>query len=405
MKIIDVETILLTAPRLSNDPFLPKFRRSAAFIKIKTDSGIYGLGETYAGYFCPECVPPIVEFFKPILIGQTVDDIPKLWARMYQCGNFWCRVGLGTIVLNGIDAALWDLKGKILKQPVHALLGGAKHEKILAYATGATCPVDYNELGRKIDYYLEMGFMAFKVSAHCYQKGLQRENSVEAMSEFEASKVQFMREHVGADIEILMDAHMSNPGGDFPLWDLETAKGIMNAVEPYQLFLFEEPLHYNDMNGYSELRKSSPVPIAGGECTTYSEWPAFIEKECFEIAQLDASYIGSLSSFVDFAKAYEKQGRKIATHNWGGAGSLMQNLHSAFACSNTCILEIPPAMADIHTDFLVDGSLKMENGYVLTPEAPGLGIDLNDDIIEKFSYIPGSGEFNSVPGKVVREFE
>ena len=126
MKIKDVRTTLLTGPS-TNDPFFRAARklRSAAFVEILTD-GPTGIGETYAGYFCPEAVPAIVEFFKPILMGQTVDDIPELWQRMYQCGNFWCRVGLGATVINGIEAALWDLKGKLLDQPVHALLGGSK---------------------------------------------------------------------------------------------------------------------------------------------------------------------------------------------------------------------------------------------------------------------------------------
>ena len=124
MKIVDVRTTLLTGPS-TNDPFLREARRlrSAAFIEIVTDGPI-GIGETYAGYFCPEVVPGIVDFFKPILIGQTVDDIPELWRRMYHCGNFWCRVGVGVVVMSGIEAALWDLKGKLLGQSVSALIGG-----------------------------------------------------------------------------------------------------------------------------------------------------------------------------------------------------------------------------------------------------------------------------------------
>ena len=115
MKITDVKTVLLTGPS-TLDPFLLEVRklRSAAFIEIHTNAGLTGLGETYAGYFCPEMVPPIVDFYKPILLGQGVDDIATLWSRMYHCGNFWGRVGLGAAVLNGIEAALWDLKGKAI---------------------------------------------------------------------------------------------------------------------------------------------------------------------------------------------------------------------------------------------------------------------------------------------------
>ena len=93
MKIIDVRTVLLTGP-CTNDRFLREVRkrRSAAFVEILTDTEHTGIGETYAGYFCPEMVPPIVDFFRPILLGQNVDDIPELWRRMYTCGNYWCRV-------------------------------------------------------------------------------------------------------------------------------------------------------------------------------------------------------------------------------------------------------------------------------------------------------------------------
>ena len=124
MKITDVKTILLTAP-CTDDPFItPSLRkvRSAAFIRIETDMGMIGIGETYGGYFFPEGVPPIVDFFKPILIGNNVEDIPELWRRMYHAGNFWCRVGLGAIVMAGIEAAMWDLRGKELGLPVYKLL-------------------------------------------------------------------------------------------------------------------------------------------------------------------------------------------------------------------------------------------------------------------------------------------
>src|SRR5947208_15995403 len=90
VKIQDVRTVLLTGPS-TDDPFLreARRRRSAAFIEIVTDTEHTGIGETYAGYFCPEAVPAIVDFFKAVLVGQNVDNIPELWLRMYHCGNFW----------------------------------------------------------------------------------------------------------------------------------------------------------------------------------------------------------------------------------------------------------------------------------------------------------------------------
>lgn len=404
MKINDVKTVLLTGP-CTDDPFLLECRqrRSAAFIEIHTDTNVIGLGETYAGYFCPEIVPQIVEFFKPILVGQNVDDIPELWKRMYHCGNFWCRVGLGVAVLNGVEAALWDLKGKLENKPVYELLGGSKHTSLPCYATGGPSNYPLEHLREKIDFYLGLGFNGFKLSTGSFSDGsdwyLPLEPEVAAA--FEAEKLEFVRAYVGPDVRIMLDAHMGNsPGG---VWNLETAQAVCQAIEPYDLFFLEEPLHYTAPWDYAELCRSTSVPIAGGECLTASyEWRVFAEQDAFDIGQPDASFTGGLGEFTKVAAMLENRGRKIATHAWGAGGSLMQNIHCGFACANTAILEIPPAFAGLHSE-IIDGSFHMENGNILPPDQPGLGIRLTDDIKNRYPFVPGSGEFNSVPGKVLKD--
>lgn len=404
MQITAVHTVLLTGP-CTNDPFLSEARkrRSAAFIEVHTDAGLVGLGETYAGYFCPEMVPEIVRFFEPILVGRTVENISELWNRMYQCGNFWCRVGLGAIVLNGIEAALWDLKGKAAGLPVYELLGGRKHDSLPAYATGGPSNYPKENLARKMDFYLSLGFRGFKVGTGCYDPtgGFQSPKGPAASAEFEADKLQFMRSHVGADVAIMLDGHMGNSTTD--TWDVSTALAVARAMEPYNLFFFEEPLHYTDPWGYAELRKNTSIPIAGGEClTTTYEWRVFAERDCFDIGQPDASFTGGLDQFMKVAAMLESRGRKIATHAWGAGGSLMQNVHCGFAAANTCILEVAPAYGPLHSEVIGD-SFVMRDGHVLPPQTPGLGIQLTDDIKQKFPFVPGSGEFNSVPGKTLTD--
>lgn len=404
MKITDVRTVLLTGP-CTNDPFLSEARkrRSAAFIEINTDTEYSGLGETYAGYFCPEIVPEIVEFFKPILVGQNVDDIPELWNRMYRCSNFWGRVGLGAIVLNGVEAALWDLKGKIENKPVCELLGGAKHKQLPCYATGGPSNYPKDRLAAKIDFYLGLGFNGFKLGAgsYCPQDGWRLPTTPAEAAELEADKLEFVRYHVGPDVNVMLDGHMGNTEGG--VWNLETARAVMNAVEPFNLFFFEEPLPYTDPWGYAELCKSTPIPIAGGECLTATyEWRVFIEQNSFDIGQPDASFTGGLGEFMIVASMLDERDRKIATHAWGAGGSFMQNLHCGFACGNTAILEIAPAYGPLHSEIIRD-SFQMRDGMVLPPEQPGLGITLTDEIKNKYPFVPGSGEFNSVPGKVLRD--
>ena len=399
MKIIDVKTVLLTGS-CTNDRFLAESRklRSAAFIEIYTDGEIMGLGETYAGYFCPELIPAIVEFFKPILVGQNVEDIAGLWDRMYQCGNFWCRVGLGAIVLTGIEAALWDLKGKIEEKPVYELLGGCKHEKLIGYATGGPSNYPKSKLAAKVDYYMGLGFKGFKVGAGCLEDGAEKSN-LDSAADFEADKVAFLRKHCGPDIVICLDGHMGNTSHLMGTWDLKTAKAVLKACEPYGVFFFEEPLPYKNYLDYAELTHSTKIPVAGGEClSTMSEWLVYLDHESYAVAQPDAAYNSGLGHFMEIAKAWGEHGKKIATHAWGAGGALMQNIHCGFAADNTLILEIPPDAAALHTEIIGD-SFQMKNGYVLPPQTHGLGIHLTDEIKKKYRFVPGTGEFNSVSGK------
>jgi len=402
MKITNVKTVLLTGPN-TNDPFLSEARklRSAAFIEIETDTEFVGIGETYAGYFCPEIVPEIVEFFKPILLGQNVDDIDALWQRMYHCGNFWCRNGLGAIVLTGIEAALWDLKGKIENRPVYELLGGKRHEILLCYATGGPSNYPPEKLAAKIDFYLSLGFNAFKLGAGSYsaEHGFYVSDDPQEAADFETKKLEFIRSRTGEDVRVMLDAHMGNSPGE--TWNLETASAVCKALEPYHLFFLEEPLHYNDPWSYAELCKSTSIPIAGGEClTVLSEWRVFAERDAFDIGHPDASFVGGLQEFIKIANLMHTKNRQIATHAWGAGGSLMQNIHCGFACANTAILEIPPAFGPLHAE-IIEGAFQMKDGFVLPPNKPGLGIKLTNEIKNRFPFVRGSGEFNSVPGKIL----
>ncbi len=405
-RITDVRTVLLTGP-CTGDPFLSETRRlrSAAFIEIHTDTAHTGLGETYAGYFMPESIPSIVDFFKPVLIGQDVEDIAKLWGRMYHSGNFWCRVGLGVNVLNGIEAALWDLKGKLENKPVHALLGGSQHERLPAYATGGASNYPLEKLSRKIDHYLSLGFRAFKVGAgsHSLENGHHVDDNPKAAADCEVTKLEHIRAHVGTDVGVMLDAHMGNtPTGQ---WDLETATAVLKALEPFHLMFFEEPLHYTDYLGYSALCKETSVPVAGGECLTgLSEWRVFIDNDCFDIGQPDASFTGGLTTVLLVADMLAARNRTIATHAWGAGGSLMQNIHVAFACKNTTIVEVPPDYGPLHGEVMGE-SFQMCDGYLLPPTEPGLGITLGEETKSRFPFRPGSGEFNDVPGKNLAEMD
>ena len=404
MKITDVRTVLLTGPS-GNDPYLQPLRkrRSAAFIEIHTDTELVGIGETYIGYHFPEIVPHIVEFFKPILVGLSDGQINprQLWQRMYQCANFWARMGLGVNVLAGIEGALWDLRGKMQKLPVYELLGGRLHDRLLGYATGCGSHYPWSDLLAKFDLYREAGFLAAKVAAgwlNVKTGDTFAECSVQAWVEMETAKLEAVRRHLGKDFIVALDGHMSNVEQEnMVAWDVGIALAVLKALEPYDLLFFEEPLHYNDMAGYAELCRNTSIPVAGGEClSTREEFALYADARAFDIAQPDASYVG-ISAFLDIAVMFATQKKRVATHAWSSGVGVMENIHAAFATPNVAILELPPLAGPLHTEIYADG-YRFEQGYVLPPQAPGLGVRLTDKIKNKYPFVPGSGEWNTVAG-------
>ncbi len=415
MKITAVDTILLTGP-CTLDPYICacRNRRSVAFIRIETDVGISGWGETYGGYFLPEPIPEIVSFFEPVLLGRDPEKSEELWQRMYQCGNFWCRVGLGAIVLAGIDAALWDIRGKAAQLPVWKLLlrefGPAfkdagdftGYEQLPVYASGGPSNYPLPELAGKIDHALQCGFRAVKLGAgsHTADHGFECEMEPERAAAFEHRKTEFIRTRFGRELGLMYDGHMGNsPSGT---WDFETARAVVQALDGFNIRFYEEPLHYTRPDWYAELRRQSPIPIAGGEClSSECEWDEFIRQDCFDVGQPDASYTSGLGAVMRVAAKLSHRGARIATHSWGAGGSLMQNIHAAFAMRNIDIVEASAAYGPLHTEVMRD--FRMRDGFLLAPELPGLGIEVTPELIAAYPFVRGSGEFNSVPGKVMME--
>ena len=286
------------------------------------------------------------------------------------------------------------------------MLGGLQHEVLPAYATGGPSNYPKERLAAKIDHYLALGFRGFKLGTGVLtERGFEQPLDAGEAAALEAEKLRFVRDRYGSSVTVCLDGHMGNRPEGTGEWDVETAVAVCKAVEPFDLFFFEEPLHYDNPDGYAELCRRTDVPIAGGECLTgLPEWRVFVEKDCFDIGQPDASFTGGLKLCVDVAGLLEQRGRRVAMHAWGAGGSLMQNLHVGFACSNTTILEIAPDYGPLHSEIIGD-SFQMRDGQVLPPTRAGLGITLTDDVKRRFPFIPGSGEFNDVPGKVLSEWE
>ncbi len=409
LRIVDVRTVLLTGP-CTHDPWLSVFKqlRTVSLVEIETDAGVVGLGETYAGYFFPESVPLVVDYVRPVLLAvEGLDEeefsVPGVLALLRTCIQYWGRVGLGAGVLAGIEGALWDLVGQVRGMPVHRLLRADAPTSLPAYATGGPSPWPPDDLLHKVDFYLGLGFRAVKLSSGYLDSATRNEvpsRGVHGAVDTEVGKAALLRDTFGAEVGLLLDGHMGHREGP-DRWDLETAGAVLEALEPFGLTFFEEPLRYDDVAGYAELTARSLIPVAGGEqLSTVAEFTAFADRSAFAVAQPDAAWLG-IDGFVQVARLSGTRGRQVAPHAWSGGVGVMQNLHAAFACDNALVVEIPPAAGPLHTELWGD-SLRMRDGRVLRPDAPGLGVQLTPATRDAYPFRPGAEEFSSVPGKIMR---
>jgi L-alanine-DL-glutamate epimerase-like enolase superfamily enzyme len=406
LRITDVTTVLLSGPS-SNDRWITvaKRMRSAAFVELHTDRGLVGIGETYAGYFAPELVAPIVDYVRPILLSSeevaNPDAVRVLTRRMQRCLGYWARVGVGAAVLAAVEAALWDLAGKAAGVPVHELLGGARHERLRVYATGGPSLLPHDAFKSKLDRYVELGFTAVKVATGYLDTRADRSGRAPAEDAvaLEVAKLEMMRAQLGPEFGIALDGHMGHRDG-VDRWTVETAAAALQALAPYDLIFFEEPLAYDDPDEYAELRRLSSIPIAGGEqLTSADEFRLWTSRGAFDIAQPDAAWLG-ISDFVRVGDQAAADGAWIAPHSWSAGGGVMQNLHAALACPSTVIAEAIPDPGELHTRLWGD-NLMIEDGYVYPPTAPGFGVELTDDTKNRFPFVPGLEEFSSVPGRTL----
>ena len=415
MRVTDVRTILVTAP-WKGDPFWAldegradqEFWRTAALIEVRTDEGITGLGETVMGYFAGETVPPVVEYYAHLLSdpGNRLDPTQpeRCFDELYQRSLWWGRVGMALSVLSGIEMALWDVAGKAAGKPVHALLGGAVHERLPLYASGGTGGWPVQKTVDQATRYVGLGFRGLKIGTGMTDRPGLRPTTVTpapygywyagataARVADEREKFRALREAVGPDIELATDGHavqVRNP------WGRRDALAVAQAIEEFDLLFYEEPLRYDDPDGYAELRRQTRVPIAGGECLTgVAEFNDWFARGALDIAQPDATHVGGIGPCLAVAKAAAAHQAGLIVHTGAAIGpGLMANLHVAFASPNARFVEYALAPDNVREEMLAE-PVRITDGFASLPTAPGLGVELRPEFIEKYPFQPGIHEY------------
>lgn len=387
MKITNIECHLFTTRQKFAERHEPLVS-SSALVRVLTDEGEYGLGDPLTAYHAPEAIPAIIDFYKQELIGEDPRRISYLHRKMYSASLFWGRSGIALSAISAIDNALWDLKAKLLGVPLYDLLGGLANDRVQVYATGANCVQPLSETIAVIKDYIRDGFTAFKLGVNYLGQPYGSLPS-DAQVRQEAEKFAAMREAVGPDIEIIIDGAqgaMANP------WSRKMALQIARTMEPHRILFFEEPLPYNDPEGYAMLRDNTATPIGGGESLLgLYDFANYFRLGALDIAQPDPGYHGGITEVLRIVAAAESHGVGIVQHNPSLGAGVMFGLHIAFARHSCRLIELLPVRTELQMALLAD-PLTVVNGHLLPPTAIGAGLIWNDELPRMFPFIPGSGE-------------
>lgn len=366
MRITHVETYLMQAGAPDDTAWASDGKghqvgaRNWLFVKIRTDAGITGIGEC-SGW--PRVIQTAVREFAELLIGEDPMAIERIWQKLYVAMMGHGMTGIvGSGALTGIDMALWDIKGKALNTPVWNLLGGKIRDRIRIY-THASTP----EVAKAV---VASGITAVKTG------GVARP----------LDKVAAIRAAIGPDIDLMVDLHG-------PPW-MTPAEAIVlgRALEPYRLLFIEDPVAPELTDAYERIRDAVAVPLAAGERlgTIWGLRP-LIERDLVAVVQPDTGRAGGITQMKKIAGMAEAHAITMAPHS-GSLGPIAEfaAVHLLAAIPNALMLERIENDWPGRTEVLTD-HLTLENGHLLVPDRPGLGVDINEDFVRSHPSVRNIG--------------
>lgn len=368
MRITEIEGIILRLPQVRA---IGDGCQSVLIVRVHTDEGITGIGEAHTNPHVNKAVldAPLcsisAEGLRSVLIGEDPRDIGRLWDKMNKHTQTYGRRGVVMHVISGIDIALWDILGKAAGLPIYRLLGGARNSAHRAYASDLAQPTLETtvQLAKRHAAY---GFRAVKFG----WGDLGREPRKDVAA------VEAIRKAVGDEVDIMIDIGVALP--------LEDAIYLGRGLADHGVFFLEEPLSPDDLEGFARLTAVSPTPIATGEKeTTLYGYRDLIERGGLRIIQPDVARAGGISEAVRIAALAESRGVRIIPHCWSTDILVAATLHFISTLRDCPYLELNVTDNPLRTELLID-PIRPRDGIVTVPERPGLGIELNEETIERY---------------------
>lgn len=391
MRIVSVETILIGEPendgpwnwwvtrpmdifsefgtrRGDSSPSPMPGRASNVVVRVQTDEGLHGLGTVGLG--SPAAKVFIDHHLGSTLIGACPFDVERLWETMFRSTINVGRKGLALEAISAIDIALWDIIGKAVGQPVYNLLGGKTRERIRSYVSQSYAKADLAEVRAEAEEHVRAGFTALKMRfGYGPQDG-------EAGKRKNYELVGTVRDAIGPDVDLMADAYMG--------WDVRYAIDMIRRLEEFNLAWVEEPVVPDDLDGYVRIRSSVNTPISGGE-HEFTRWGycEMLKRGAVDIVQPDVNRMGGITEARKVWALASSFHVPVIPH-----GTQAHNAHLIVAHMNSPLIEHFPTSAfvssyNLYTK-LFDGEPEVENGYVELSDRPGLGVELNTEVLARY---------------------
>ncbi len=342
--------------------------RNLVLVRVETDNGLVGYGEADAAGGPAIITSEVVEKeIGPQVIGMDPICTEEIYAKLYLGTMVHGRRGVVLNAISGVDIALWDIKGKYYNEPIYRLLGGAR-DRVLGYHSGG-----FYHKGVPDEWYADearngkaQGYRAFKMKIG------------RLTQEHDANRVRLVREAIGPDAKLMVDMNSK--------YTVREAIRMARLIEPYDIYFFEEPVSVDDHEGSAEVGRHIDLPIAGYE-TEYSRYgfADLIDRHAVDFVQVDVNRSGGFTECQKIAAYAAAHRLPITTHIFSSGMAVIASLHFVCGVETGCLLECEANKNPLRTEIFKDFHIKPdEDGNILVPNRPGLGVTIDFDAIEPY---------------------
>jgi L-rhamnonate dehydratase len=370
VKITDVEAIVLRQAVV--DDGIADGSQDDLVVRIHTDEGITGIGEVDSS---PELVQALVQApsshavatsLRDALIGEDPTDVERLWHKMYRGLIYFGRRGIAVHAISGLDIALWDIKGQALGKPVYELLGTPVRDRVRAYAS-MLMPNTTDEVTAAVTALRDQNFTAVKLGWG--PLGQDPDHDVELAAAARAAG--------GEGVEIMIDAGLGYVA------DAATAIRVAREFERLGIYWLEEPFEPDEYEAYAELADTVELRIAAGEQdATWWGFRELIERAHVDVVQPDVTRCGGITETLRIGALAREHGVATVPHAWKSGIIKAASLHCNAVLPDGIWQEYCVAETQINTALTVQRLPIEEDGCVAVPSTPGLGVDLDEDVLE-----------------------